>query len=115
MLQSYFISKNKAKFFSEDDKRSGYEVGNTIVWPTLVVMEEYLQSLRDGHCDRPFECRWDHFVVEKVYFGPYSMNEVIGWWKAKQLPHPAKGYDLTPLDKCPLYDDPNVHNFTISS
>ena len=97
-------------------KRQGYEEGVTMLWETLEDVEEYLQVLREGKDDRPFEMRWNILCVEKVYFGPYSHNEVIGWWRATQQDNNSiMGYDLEKLDKCPLPDSENCFNFTIGT
>lgn len=101
---------------SAEDQRRGYEEGTTILWKTLEDVEKYLDAVREGRDDRPFELRWNHLVVEKVYFGPYSDSEVVGWWRAEKQPNEGiMGYDLIKLEKAPFDWAEDFSNFTIST
>lgn len=116
VMSSFMIPKNPKSFLSESDRRRGYEEGTTMLWGSMEEVEEYLDAIREGRDDRPFELRWNYLVVEKVYFGPYSINEVMGWWKAtKQENGSVMGYDLEKLEECPLPGVEGCFNFTIGT
>lgn len=69
-------------------KNGRNESGVTYWFSSLESAEEYLNNAgkwtEDGYrYDDPFEYRWNYAVIEKVYEGPMSFNEVISWWECK--------------------------------
>jgi len=41
-----------------------------------------VHGTENTYYDEPFEYRWDYCVIEKVFEGPMSTNEIIGFWHA---------------------------------
>jgi hypothetical protein len=69
------------KGFQEEGKRYWFS--------KLEDAESYLDNagkpvpdVKNCYYDDPFEYRWKFAVIEKVYEGPGSHNEIIAWYKA---------------------------------
>jgi len=70
--------------------------------------------------DEPFEYRWNYCIVEKVFEGPMSTNEVIGFWHAEYTSDTkSEGEELLmqrsilKVKKCkPPFDISGSFNFT---
>ena len=58
------------------------DIGYYFLFPTLKAVEKYIDHMRAGKDDAPFERRWRYLVVERVFYGPYATNEKIGFWMA---------------------------------
>lgn len=99
-------------------KDGSTETGTISLWKTMEELEDYFKCIRDGEDDRPFECRWDYIVVEKVPYGMYGVNEIVGWWKGIKRKGKYNGkyntYDIIKLDESPLDYADECFNFTIS-
>jgi len=50
--------------------------------------------------DDPFEYRWDYCVVEKVFEGPMSTNEVIGFWHATYITPAENQRSILKVERC---------------
>ncbi len=89
--------------------------GYTFLFRSEQEMEKYLDHIRQGNDDRPFEHRWNYLVAEWVPYGPYGANKVVGWYQGIL---DGTTWNVVKLDKCPMDGvdpDPDAaNNFTIS-
>lgn len=102
--------------FRIDDK-GRMEPGRKFWMNNFEDIEDYLEKAgkpvsnlpdNNAYYDDPCEHRWDYIVVEKVFEGPISHNEVMGWWKGVYADGRLR--ELVKLNESPF--ESNSYNFT---